>query len=67
MATMLETAGVAFPDALEGLEWPEDALVHVPYWVYTSQAVYQRELERIFYGPTWSYVGFADEIPNAGD
>ena len=39
----------------------------VPYWIYTDQDIYRRELERIFQGPTWSYVGLDCEIPNAGD
>ena len=39
----------------------------VPYWIYTDHEIYQRELERIFQGPTWSYVGLECEIPNKGD
>lgn len=34
--------------------------------MYTDPAVYARELDRIFYGPHWSYVGLDAEIPNAG-
>ena len=39
----------------------------VPYWIYTDQAIYQRELERIFHGPNWNYVGLECEIPHTGD
>lgn len=39
----------------------------VPYWIYTDIGIYQRELERIFQGPTWNYVGLECEIPNQGD
>ncbi|HCN70205.1 MAG TPA: salicylate hydroxylase, partial [Pusillimonas sp.] len=39
----------------------------VPFWLYTDEEIYQRELERLFYGPHWSYVGLSCEIPNAGD
>jgi len=39
----------------------------VPYWIYTDQENYQRELQRIFQGPTWSYVGLECEIPQKGD
>lgn len=47
--------------------WPEDALHYVPDWVYTSQDVYNREMERIFQGDTWNYVALEAEIPNSGD
>ena len=46
--------------------WPGD-LTEIPDWVYTDEAIYQREVERIFHGPTWNYVGLEAEIPNAGD
>ncbi|MBM3485197.1 MAG: Rieske 2Fe-2S domain-containing protein [Alphaproteobacteria bacterium] len=47
--------------------WPEEGLNAVPDWLYTSDEIYQRELERIFYGPTWNYVALEAEIPNHGD
>ncbi|HEV2369342.1 MAG TPA: aromatic ring-hydroxylating dioxygenase subunit alpha [Acidimicrobiales bacterium] len=47
--------------------WPEPAAAQVPYWVYTNPEVYRREQERIFAGPTWSYVGLACEILEPGD
>ena len=46
--------------------WPGD-LTEIPDWVYTDEAIYQREIERIFHGPTWNYVALEAEIPNAGD
>ena len=46
--------------------WP-DRNDRVPYWIYTDQKIYQRELELIFKGPTWNYVGLECEIPNVGD
>jgi salicylate 5-hydroxylase large subunit len=39
----------------------------VPYWVYTDHGIYQRELQRIFGGRAWSYVGLEAEIPKEGD
>ena len=39
----------------------------VPYGVFTSQAVYDLEQERIFRGPTWSFLGLEAEIKAAGD
>ncbi|MEE8334508.1 MAG: Rieske 2Fe-2S domain-containing protein, partial [Alphaproteobacteria bacterium] len=39
----------------------------IPYRFYRDADLYERELERIFYGPTWNYVGLECEVPNAGD
>jgi salicylate 5-hydroxylase large subunit len=47
--------------------WAADATSRVPYWLYTDEAIYRRELERIFYGPHWSYVGLEVELPGPGD
>jgi anthranilate 1,2-dioxygenase large subunit len=54
-------------DASFNYKWPEDSLQYVPDWVYTSPAIYQREIERIFKGPTWNFVALEAEIPNPGD
>lgn len=48
-------------------QWPESDTSRIPYWVYRDEKVYQQELEKIFYGNHWSYVGLACEIPNTGD
>ena len=42
-------------------------LTEIPDWVYTSPAIYAREVERIFHGRTWNFVALEAEIPNAGD
>ncbi|HYB09847.1 MAG TPA: aromatic ring-hydroxylating dioxygenase subunit alpha [Alphaproteobacteria bacterium] len=47
--------------------WPEEGLTRIPDWVYTSPEIYEREVERIFHGPTWNYVGLEAEIPHPGD
>ena len=47
--------------------WPDDDLTVIPDWVYTDQAIYEREIERIFHGPTWNYVALEAEVPKAGD
>jgi salicylate 5-hydroxylase large subunit len=39
----------------------------VPFWAYTDPRLYGQELEKIFYGPHWSYVGLEVEVPNVGD
>lgn len=51
----------------ETARWSEPGTSRVPFWAYTDPSLYQRELERLFYGPHWCYVGLAVEIPNTGD
>jgi len=52
---------------LADCKWPDDALHYIPDWVYTSQAVYDLEIERIFRGKSWNFVALEAEIPEAGD
>jgi anthranilate 1,2-dioxygenase large subunit len=53
--------------ALADCMWPNDDLHYIPDWVYTSHAVYDREVERIFHGRTWNFVALEAELPNTGD
>jgi anthranilate 1,2-dioxygenase large subunit len=39
----------------------------VPYQVFLDPAIYEREQERIFRGPTWNYVALEAELPHPGD
>ncbi|MBV8393676.1 MAG: hypothetical protein JOY81_10895, partial [Alphaproteobacteria bacterium] len=50
-----------------GIDWPEDSVARVPYWVYQDEANYQRELQHLFEGRTWNYVCLEADIPNKGD
>lgn len=52
---------------LPAREWAPDNVSRVPYSLYTDEEIYRRELDAIFYGPHWSYVGLAAEIPAHGD
>ncbi|MBA4330054.1 MAG: salicylate hydroxylase [Polaromonas sp.] len=47
--------------------WRDAGSSRVPFWAYTDGQLYQRELDNIFYGRHWCYVGLAVEIPNVGD
>jgi salicylate 5-hydroxylase large subunit len=47
--------------------WSQPGSSRVPFWAYTDAQLYQRELEKIFYGEHWSYVGLEVEIPAIGD
>ena len=39
----------------------------VPYKMFSDQAIYDREQERIYRGPTWNFLGLEAEIPKPGD
>ncbi len=47
--------------------WPKEGASRIPDWVYTDEAIYAREVERIFHGRTWNYVALEAEIPDPGD
>jgi salicylate 5-hydroxylase large subunit len=48
--------------------WEAGAGTHrIPFLTYTSDELYQRELERFFYKSHWCYVGLEAEVPNIGD
>jgi salicylate 5-hydroxylase large subunit len=47
--------------------WPREGDSRAPYFIYTDEGIYRRELERIFEGPTWSYVALECELPRPGD
>ncbi|MEM5277307.1 aromatic ring-hydroxylating dioxygenase subunit alpha [Cupriavidus taiwanensis] len=65
-AVIQHTLGKKNPGLAE-CRWPEDGLHYIPDWVYTSQAVHDLELQKIFRGRSWNYVALEAEIPNAGD
>lgn len=48
------------------LRWPDDP-ARVPDWIYTDERVYARELQRIFLGRSWNYVGLDCELPEPGN
>jgi salicylate 5-hydroxylase large subunit len=47
--------------------WPKEDITRIPYWIYSDPEVYAREQERVFCGPSWSYVALEAELPHAGD
>ena len=48
-----------------GREWLDGD--GVPYWIFLDRETYDREQERIFRGPTWSFLALENELTNEGD
>jgi phenylpropionate dioxygenase-like ring-hydroxylating dioxygenase large terminal subunit len=59
-------AAAAKPEVSVGA-WPREDASRIPLWVYSDPDNYARELERIFYGPHWHFIGVDCEVPNPGD
>lgn len=59
-------ATVPAPQSPPG-QWPEIDGTGVPYWVFLDRDTYDREQERIFRGPTWSFLALECELPNDRD
>ena len=49
------------------VDWPRNDYSRVPYRLYHDPELYGREQDRIFEGPTWSYLCLEAEIPEPGD
>lgn len=49
------------------IRFPRNDYSRIPYAIYHDASIYQQEMERVFRGPTWLFVGLEAEITNAGD
>ena len=47
----------------EARHWPTEGIVRVPYWIYSDRDLYEEEQERIFRGPTWTFLCLEAELP----
>ncbi len=47
--------------------WGNEGSSRIPFWAYTDDAIYKKELDRLFYKGHWSYIGLEAEVPNPGD
>ena len=47
--------------------WENEGSSRIPFWAYTDDAIYKKELDRLFYKNHWSYIGLEAEVPNPGD
>ena len=48
------------------IRWQREDYSRVPFWLYHDAALYELEQERVFRGPTWSFLGLEAEIPKPG-
>ena len=56
-----------FPTAAPLVVFPHADGSRVPYKVFSDEAIYALEQERIYRGPTWSFLALEAEIPHEGD
>src|SRR5438132_79414 len=54
-------------ETMRGIPWPSNGLSEIPFRLYTDPEQYRLEQERIFKGPTWSYLCLAADIAKPGD
>ena len=47
--------------------WEAEGSSRITFWAYTDEAIYKKELDRLFYKAHWSYIGLEAEVPNPGD
>ncbi len=47
--------------------WEHEGSSRIPFWAYTDDTIYKKELDRLFYKAHWSYIGLEAEVPNPGD
>lgn len=48
-------------------KWESEGSSQVPFWAYTREDLYKKELDKFFYSGHWCFVGLEAEIPNPGD
>ena len=49
------------------ITWPRDDYSRVPFRLYHDRDIFDREMERIFRGPAWAFLGLEVEVPDVGD
>jgi len=47
--------------------WEAEGTSRIPFWAYTDEDIYKKELDRLFYKGHWCYIGLEAEVPNPGD
>ncbi len=47
--------------------WESEGTSRIPFWAYTDESIYKKELDRLFYKGHWCYIGLEAEVPEPGD
>lgn len=47
--------------------WESEGTSRIPFWAYTDESIYKKELDRLFYKGHWCYIGLEAEVPKPGD
>src|SRR5262245_57214551 len=47
--------------------WEAGDVTRVPYVLYKDPAIFDREMDRLFCGQSWAYVGLSAELPRPRD
>lgn len=63
---MQKHADVFDPELYAGTRLPREDATTLPYWVYSDQTWFERELDTLF-RPAWHFAGLASSIPEPGD
>ena len=50
----------------KSIDWPAADFTRIPYKVFSDPDFFAQELERVFRGPCWNYLGLDVEIPEPG-
>src|SRR5689334_16837527 len=64
---MERSAPTKWAEPVTAAVWPRKDYSCVPYRLYHDPLIYEREIEKVFQGPTWSFIGLEAEVPNPGD
>ncbi len=54
-------------ETIPGTDWEKGDVSHVPFSIYSDPVVFKQEMDRIFCGSSWCYVGLVCEIPELQD
>lgn len=54
-------------DADKLMTWPDGGVTRAPFYLYSDPEIHDAEMQRVFRGPNWHYLGLDVEISEPGD
>jgi anthranilate 1,2-dioxygenase large subunit len=63
----MDTATISVSALQPPRRWPEPAETHIPAWIYSDPALFQREMAVFYEGAHWNFIGLECEIAHTGD